>query len=444
MTVSTGSNRKKKRFLRGLLSQFAIVGPAIALVIAGFFVAYQFVAPAPPTRVVMTTGSAAGAYNAFGKQYAKAFAKEGIELALRQSAGSLENLGRLTKVGSDVDIAFLQGGIGKAEDHPELISLGSVYFEPIWVFVRSDEQPRRLTELKGKRIAVGAVGSGTRPVAEGLLADNGITNDTANLLTIGSSTAADALRSGKVDAAVFITSVTSKIVRGLLTTPGIALMSFERADAYVQRNNYLSKLTLPQGIVDLAQNLPREDTVLLAPAATIVASPRLHPALIDLMLITLHNAHRQGGHLESIDEFPSAKYLTYPLEPAAERFFERGPPFLQRYLPFWAANLVDRLKIMLLPLLTLLYPLFKILPPAYNWRMQSKISRWYKDLQALDDQLHDKLISLDEATERLDHIEDSVEQLTVPVTFASSAYTLRLHIEFLRRKVEDIRGTSAA
>lgn len=444
MSMPGADSKRQKRFWRGLKSQFAVVGPAVLLVVAGFVVAYQFVAPAPPRQVVMATGSAAGAYQAFGQRYAERFAAEGVDLALLQSAGSIDNLAALTMPEGKVDMAFLQGGIGKAEEHAELLSLGSVYYEPIWVFVRSAGQPRRLTELANSRIAVGAEGSGTRAVALTLLADNGLTAETAELRPIGSARAAAALRDGEVDAAIFVTSVTSKIVRGLLGETGISLMNFERADAYVRRNNFLSKVVLPKGIVDLGENLPRHDTVLLAPTATVVASPRLHPALIDLMLITMHDVHKNGGHLETIGEFPSAKFLTYPLEPAAERFYERGPPFLQRYLPFWAANLLDRLKVMLLPLLTLLYPLFKILPPAYNWRMQSKISHWYKDLQALDDELHDKAISPDEARARLSHIEDAVEQMTVPVTFASSAYTLRLHIEFLRRKVDDIRDATKA
>ena len=189
-------------------------------------------------------------------------------------------------------------------------------------------------------------------------------------------------------------------------------------------------------IVDLEKNLPVRDTVLIAPAATVVVSPDIHPALIDLMLLTMHDAHRQGGHLESPGAFPSAQFVTFPLDDAARRFYDRGPPFLQRYLPFWAANLADRLKIMILPLLTLLYPLFKILPPAYSWRMQSRVNRWYKRLQVLDDQLRDNEISRADATKELDRIEQAVEQVSVPAGYASSAYTLRLHIDYLRRKAE--------
>jgi TRAP transporter TAXI family solute receptor len=444
-TGNRGKGRKKHRLLRSLWAQSAVVAPALIVVAAGFIFAWQFVAPAPPDHVVMATGSPSGAYHAFGQLYAERFRREGIDLELRNTAGSMENLGLLDQgqagAGDEgVAVAFLQGGIGVPERHPELFSLGSVYYEPIWVFVRGIAQPQRLTQLAGKRIAVGGEGSGTRDVALKLLADNNITAETATLSSLGGGDAATALKAGRIDAAVFVTSVTSKTVRGLLAEPSVTLMSFERADAYLRRNNFLSKVVLPKGIVDLAHNLPHEDTVLLAPAATIVASPQLHPALVDLMLLAMRDAHRKGGYLEARGEFPSPAYVTYPLEPAAQRFYDRGPPFLQRYLPFAAANLIDRLKVMLLPLITLLYPLFKLLPPVYSWRMRARVNRWYKDLQAVDDGLHAGDLSPAEALERLGRIEQSVEQVSVPVGFAARAYTLRLHLEYLRGKAQGLNN----
>ena len=415
------SRIKRRRFFRSLQSQIAIVAPAIILVIAGFVFAYQFVGPAPPDRIVMATGSTSGAYHAFGQSYADRFRKEGIELVLKSTAGSAQNLELLKNADSNVPVAFLQGGIGSPEAQPEFRSLGRVYYEPLWVFVRSTDAPARLTSLAGKRIAVGAKGSGTRAIAHRLLAANGVTEISARLLNIGGAQAAQALKNGVADAAIFVISARSSTVRDLLSTPGISVMSFERADAYIRLNRFLSKLILPKGAVDLARNLPAKDIVLLAPTATVVASPALHPALLDLFLLVMRDAHRPGGLLEAPGEFPSPRYITYPLDPAAQRFYDRGPPFLQRYLPFWAANLIDRLKVMILPLLTLLYPLFKILPPAYGWSMRSKVNRWYKELQALDDRVRDQSVAREEATEQLDRIERSVERVSLPAGFAASA-----------------------
>lgn len=431
-----GNGVKRRRFLRNLWSQIAIIGPALILVVAGFIFAYQFVGPAPPDRVTMATGSTSGAYHRFGELYAKRFAREGIELTLKSTGGSVENLALLSDPAREVPIAFIQGGIAKPEAHPDLKSLGSVYYEPLWVFVRGDGPARRLTELAGKRIAIGGAGSGTRNIALNLLAENGIDSRTATLLDIGAGEASEALKKGDIDAAFFVTSVTSETVRDLLSTPDIRLTSFERAEAYLRRHRYLSQVILPKGAIDLARNLPDQDVVLLAPTATVVVNPDLHPALIDLMLLTMQDAHEAGGLLEPPGDFPTGDYVTFPLEPAAERFYQRGPPFLQRYLPFWAANLVDRLKIMLLPLLTLLYPLFKLLPPIYNWRMRTKVNRWYRDLQALDDKVRSDAVPMAEAGAEIDRIEQAVERVSVPPAYAASAYTLRLHIDFLRRRIE--------
>ncbi|HEY9549626.1 MAG TPA: TAXI family TRAP transporter solute-binding subunit [Kiloniellaceae bacterium] len=419
-----------------LWTQIAYVAPAIVIVVAGFVFAYQFVRPAPPDRVVMATGHKDGAYFAYGQVYAERFRKEGFELALSQTEGSVDNLRLLTDEAAEVPVAFLQGGIGVPAEHPALRSLGSLYFEPIWIFVRGDVAPGRLTRLAGKRIAVGATGSGTRAVALPLLEDNGVTRETADLVEIDGSEAIDALRDDEVDAAIFVGAATSRTIATLLSMPGVTPMSFERADAYVRRNAYLSKVVLPMGTVDLAKNLPGRDLVLLAPAATIVVTPEMHPALIDLMLLAMRDTHRQGGYLEPPGMFPTGDHVTFPLEPAAERFYERGPPFLQRYLPFSEANLINRLWVMILPLLTLLYPLFKILPPVYSWRMRARVNRWYKELEALDDRLNDRSIARAEATERLDHIEHSVEKVSVPAGYADRAYTLRMHIDYLRRKVD--------
>jgi TRAP transporter TAXI family solute receptor len=429
------TNGPKRRLIETIRAQAMLIVPAIALIIAGFVFAWQFVEPAAPDRLVMSTGSKTGAYYDFGRRYKDYFASQGVELVLQNSAGSIENLGRLQR-GGETQVAFMQGGIGGAKSNPDLKALGSVYYEPVWVFVRNNPRASRLTELKGKRIAVGALGSGTRAVSLQLLRDNGITDKTASLKNLGSADATKGLIAGELDAAIVVTSVNSETVKNLLALPGISLMSFDRAEAYLRRTNYLSRVVLPEGTIDLAANYPPRDTVLLAPAATIVISDTLHPALIDLMLLAMHDIHRNGGHLEGLNEFPSAKYVSFPLEPAAQKFVDRGPPFLQRYLPFQWANLMDRLKIMILPLLTILYPLMKILPPIYGWRMRKRVTRWYKELQQLDDGIKDGSVSITDATQRLDEVEDAVENISVPVDIVADAYTLRLHIDYLRRKLE--------
>lgn len=426
----------RRRQLVGLWQQAKFFLLGVVLLVAGFAVAYQFVEPAPPSRVVIATGPETGAYNAFAKLYAERFADEGIELVLRPTVGSAENLRLLADPESGVDVAFVQGGIGTPDDYPDLESLGSLYYEPLWVFVRSAIPPGRVSALKGRRIAVGVPGSGTRPVALRLLGDNGVTAQSATLLEMGTDEATDALMAGKIDAAVFITAASSTTVRRLLAAPGVRLTSFGRAEAYTRLYRFLSPVVLPEGVIDLARDLPPRDIRLLAPAAALVAGPSLHPALLGLFLQVMHEMHRDGGLLEPPGAFPSEKFVTFPLAAQAQRFYDSGPPLLQRYLPFWAANFADRLKIMLLPLVTLLYPLFKLLPPTYRWRMSSRITRMYKALQALDDHIAAGEIEATEALVEMDRIEAAVMRLSIPAGYADRVYHLRMHIDLLRRRLQ--------
>lgn len=436
MAKDTVSWTTRRRQLVGFWHQVKFFLLGAVLLLAGFVVAYQFVEPAPPSRVVIASGPETGAYNAFAKRYAARFAEEGIDLVVRPTAGSAENLKLLTDPDSGVDVAFVQGGIGKPAEYPDLESLGSLYYEPLWVFVRGAIPAGRLSGLKGKRIAVGVPGSGTRPVALQILGANGVTAQTATLVEIGADDAANALLAGRIDAAIFITAASSTVVQRLLAAPNIRLTSFGRADAYTRLFRYLSPVVLPEGVIDLARNLPPRNIQLLAPAATLVEAPSLHPALAGLFLQVMQEEHHAGGLLEQPGAFPSGRYVTFPLAAQARRFYQSGPPLLQRYLPFWAANLVDRLKIMLLPLITLLYPLFKLLPPTYRWRMSSRINSKYKALQALDDRIAAGTIKATESLAELDRIEAAVMRLSIPPGYADRVYGLRLHIDLLRRHLQ--------
>jgi TRAP transporter TAXI family solute receptor len=429
-STMTHTKKKSREFLK-------IFGPAIIITLIGFVVVYQFVDPAPPDHVSIGTGSQTGAYYPFGKQYEKILTRDGITLEVRSTAGSVENIKLLKSPEDGVDVAFVQGGIGNPVDSPDLASLGSLYFEPLWVFHRTDMPVKRLSDLHQKRIAVGPEGSGTRAVALQLLADNSITTDETSIFPTGGNEAVKALKQGVIDVAFFVASARSSVVQTLLKTRGISLMSFERAEAYTRIHRFLSSVILPEGVIDFDLNIPSEDIVLLAPAAILVAREDIHPALIDLLLQAASEVHRGGGLFEEVNQFPSQKYVDFPLNKDAVRFFKHGPPFLQRFLPFWAATLVDRLKIMLLPLLTLLIPLMKIVPPGYRWRVRRKIFHWYKELQAVDLEVNenDPLEKLNTYLTELRKIDEEVKQVTVPLSYAAELYALRIHIAHVQRRI---------
>ncbi|MDX2288776.1 MAG: TAXI family TRAP transporter solute-binding subunit [Hyphomicrobiaceae bacterium] len=289
-----------------------IVGPAVILVAAAFWLAFQFVEPAPPKTVKLSAGNAAGAYYAFAERYRTILARSGITLEIASSAGSVENLARLDDASSGFKIALLQGGIADQRSAPGLVSLGRVFLEPMWVFYRGDPIDR-LARLAGKRIAVGMPGSGTRVLAETLLKLNSIDASNATLVAKGGKVAADALVAGEVDAVFLALAAQSPLVDTLMRAEGVRLLSFAQAEAYSRLLPYLLPVTLPAGIVDLVGGLPPEDVTLLAAKAALVARDDTHPAILELMAAAAREVHGGGGMFQRAEEFPKAHDPEFPV-----------------------------------------------------------------------------------------------------------------------------------
>lgn len=412
-----------------------VYGPVLLLVMMAFVVAFQFIKPAPPSRVVMATGAPGGAYQAYGERYRELLAKQGIDLVLRNTAGSSENLTLLDR--GEVDVAFVQGGSRTLAEEEHLRALGSLYFEPLWLFHRAGLSVDRLQKLRGLRVAVGAEGSGTRHLVTGLLRDTGLNDDALILSPLSGRAALHALRAGELDALFMVSGAQSSLVTDLVTSPGVELASLERAAAYTRRYQYLNELVLPEGGMDLAANLPPRDIRLIAPAAVLVGHSDLHPAIADLLLQAATRIHGRGGAFERVEQFPSPAYTELPISDEAQRYYQYGPPLLQRYLPFWLASLLDRLKVMLLPLIVLMLPLFKIMPPLYNWRMRARVFRWYRELERIDLAQHERPGEAECAQLQADlaRLENEVVRIEVPLSFANQLYHLRQHIDLVRERV---------
>lgn len=416
--------------------QIKTFAPAIIITLIGFFIAGQFVNPAPPRTITIATGHPGGAYHLFAERYQPLLAAEGITLEILDTAGSVENIRLLEDEAATIDLAFVQGGSTAGRPAVDLVSLGSLYFEPLWVFYRGTSRLERLTDLHGKRVAIGEPGSGTRAVAVTLLEDNFIDTNAGKNFPIGDQAAVDALLAGRVDAAFFVASAQSPLVQSLQHRQDIHLMSFSRATAYARLHPFLSSITLPEGIINLEANIPPEDTTLLAPTANLVAHGNFHPALVSLLLQTAARVHGSGSLFARPGEFPNDQNLVFQLDDDARRYYKHGTPFLQRYLPFWTANLLDRLKVMLVPLLTLLIPLAKIMPPTYRWRVRKKIYRWYRELKALDTEHPEQASteSLRTSLKQLEALEEEVRKVNVPLSYSDELYTLRLHIGLVRTR----------
>lgn len=431
-------NNKRSRLLkkRQTFRTFVrIYGLGFFLVCVSVIAAYQFVEPAPPRSLKIAAAGKNGAYFKYAGQYRKFFAEEGIDLKIVETTGSVENLKLLND--GQVEIAFIQGGVGQSSEYPEFQGLASLYVEPLWIFTKKDSGVDILADLQGLKIGAGAEGSGTRKIVSQLLADNHLDKGQVTLVPFGGKKGIQALDNGEIDVLCIVTGAGSDLVNELLHDPALSLFNVQRAEAYTRLHRYLSHVVLPEGVIDMGKNIPRRDIHLVAPAATLVANEKLHPALIDLFMLSASKIHGQGTLLGSGKKYPSADHLDFPLSKEARRFFKNGPPFLQRFLPFWAASLVDRLKVMVLPLIALALPLMKVLPPTYRWRMRSKIYRWYDELHDLDQYVNKNPTPeiITEALKNLDIMEHEARQVEVPLSYAQELYNLRLHIDLLRQQI---------
>ncbi len=415
-----------------------LLGVAIAVIL---LLVARSVQPAPPRLVRLATGAPGGAYAAAGEMLAQRLATDGVTLELVATTGSVQNLARLQSSEDGVDAAIVQGGVGiELADGAQLQSLGGLFFEPIWVFSRQGVGLTDLRDLAGRRVAVGPEGSGVRALAEILLDENGVGAEAAERVPLGGGEAAAALTSGQVDAAIFVTSHETSYVQSLLYDEAVSLLSFTRAEAYARRHRYLSAITLPQGVVDLAEDVPADDVSLVAPAAALVVQEDLHPAIQALLMQAAFEIYRPGDVLSVPGQFPSRDLVSFPLSKEAGRYYDRGgPSFMRRYLPFWAANLFDRLWVLAIPAATLLYPLAKSAPPIYRWRIENKIYRWYKDLRRLEIEGRRTTDPAVKARVRgeLRRMLGEVAEINVPLSYNDDVYRLRAHIRLADQIISD-------
>jgi TRAP-type uncharacterized transport system substrate-binding protein len=434
--------------------RLSLAVPVIAgllIVVALLWVAISALRPLPPRRVIMATGPEGGGFYEMGKRYQELLAREGIKLQLLTTGGAIENLERLRDPKSHVEVGFLQGGITNEKESPDLESLGTLFYEPLWFFCRGVIQSKKLDVLllhgrgleflRGRKISIGPEGSGTRALALKLLARNGIDPSFAQLLSLPHREAGEKLLRGEIDAMLIMTSWESPIVRRLISDENIELVGFPRTDAYVALYPFLNKLTVPAGVGDLAKNLPPKDVILFAPKASLVVREDLHPAIQYLLLDAAQQIHSGPGIFQKAGQFPAAESNDLPLSENARQFYRSGRPFLQRHLPFWMAVLIDRLIILLIPLIGVIYPLFKFMPGLYALEIRWRINRLYGELRSLEKELEINTVgrNIGDLNSWLDRLEEKASRLRVPLFYANQVYTLRMHIRLVREHLKSVK-----
>ncbi|OFZ96427.1 MAG: C4-dicarboxylate ABC transporter substrate-binding protein [Betaproteobacteria bacterium RIFCSPLOWO2_02_FULL_62_17] len=417
------------------------LGPFLLIAIGLLAGAYYVLDPAPPKRVVLATGPAQSDNAIFGASYAEELGRFGIEVTLRETDGSGENRRLLMDENEDVDLAFIRGGSGEAilaideeEGDWALESLGSLFYEPLWIFYRGGAIGN-LAQLRGRRVAIGESGSGVPNLLMKLFHANGVEPSSMKLSRDEPPAAVAALLKGRIDAVVLASAPESPLVQMLLRTPEVRLLDFSQAEAYSRKFPFLSPVVLPRGMVDFARDLPRRDMHLLASTTMLVAREDTHPALVQLFVQAARRIHGGTGWFARTGQFPNAQHNELPLADEAERYYKHGVPLLQQYLPFWLSNLIDRMWVALFSIIAMLIPLSRVLPPLYAFRVRSRIFRWYRDLRGIEDDLTENSVPRAKLLERLDILDARAEDIAVPLAYTDQLYALRSHIQMVRERL---------
>lgn len=410
-----------------------IYGPLMMVAIIGFFFALSAMDPAPPQSIRFGAGAPGGAYYAYAERYQRLLEEQGVKVELVATEGSVDNL-RLLEEGA-VDVALVQGGIVTQEDANTLRSVGGLFEEPLWVFLRDSAEAESFDDLRALRFSIGAEGSGTRMLTQEIQRAYGGNWPPASRLGLGTAEAQAALLEGEVDAVAFSASPNAPYIQALLRMPEIRLLPFQRAEAIARREEGLSAVTLLRGVVDVGADIPAEDVPLIAAIAQLTVRRDIHPAIEAVLLDSALLIHAEGSVFSSAGRFPSMTHTDLPVSRQVARYYQNGPSFLRRYFPFGVANFLDRAWVLAIPLLTLAFPLVRAAPPLYRWRVRRKIYIWYRDLRELEER--GRALPFGEAradiAAELEALQVEVGKLDVPLSYTDDLYRLRSHIEFVKQ-----------
>ncbi len=413
--------------------------------------------PSPPRTLTMSTGAPDGAYHQFGLKYQALLKENGVDLVLKNSAGSFENLQRLND--GSADVGLVQGGLGvlaldplKDETDSRLRTLVTVTYEPVWIFSRTLNLDDGLSALQGKRVSIGLANSGTSKLAIELLKAFGVVHPDGapvaagtQLLNEGAMAAAKRLQADELDAVILVAAPEAPVVTYLLSDSGVRLASMRQVEGLSRRLPYFQPASLKLGSVNPGRNIPARDVALIATTANLVIQEDMHPALAYLLLEAAHQTHTRPGLLSRPGEFPGAQGTDFPLAKETERYLKNGRPLLQRYLPFWLANFVQRLILFLLPMVALMVPLFTVMPTILSWKQKNRLFSRYGEIKFIESAILSRPLSADEITEtflRLDSIEQEIIGTKFALAFSDRVYTLRQHLEFVRNKLRSIASNT--
>lgn len=390
----------------------------------------------PPRTVAMTTGPDGSAYRAFGEKYREVLARDGVLLELRPSRGNVENLARLDDASSGVSVGFAAGGLTDAKTSPAIESLGTISYEPIWIFCRGLPVEAQFWDLRGRRISIDP-DAGILP---DLLRASGLEKE-ITVVPLAPAAGGEALVRGEIDCACMLTVADAPIVKKLLADERVSLMSFRRADAFVSLYPYLSKVAIPRGVGSLPKDLPPQDVTLIAPMASLLVRRDLHPAVQYLLLQAAAEIHSGPGALRKPGQFPAAQPEDVPLSKEARDFYKSGGSFFQRHLPFWLSVIATRLVLLLVPLLGLIFPLVRVVPAAIHYLIERRVNALYAELRRIEARIGIEPVG--EIARDLARLEERILRARVSPSATRDLYALRHDASLVGARLSSA-GTPAA
>jgi TRAP-type uncharacterized transport system substrate-binding protein len=412
---------------------------ALLFIVGMSWLALDYFIPAPPSTITIAMAFKGSSYERWALSYQERLARSHVTLNLHYTDGPLDNLRLIKDQSSGVDVAFLFGGLTNSEQSPGLISLGRIAFAPIWIFYRGTETLERLTQLKGKRIAVPAA---TRVVIDPILAAHGVNPDNTTMLPLASPAAAKALKDGEADVFVLIIELNAPLVQALLRDPTVRLMSVTQAEALTRVYPFLTRLVLPQGVIDFERNIPANDVSLIADTQAVLVRKTLHPELVYLLAQTLSQEHSGAGIFQRAGDFPTVTDPEFSIAQNALDFYKSGPSFLDRFLPFWITNYAKRVIALLATVIVIVLPLFSYAPKLYRWLVEYRLGSMYRRLRAIEASLQ-KSVSPSEVgalEAELENVDREIHLLGVPMQHSALFFSLKSHVDDVRAHLGSSRA----
>jgi len=439
--VNGAGNGTWQRLQRPLIVLLAWVLIALALI----YVVYRWVDPLPPRRLTIAVGGAGSVYDDFAKQYARILARNGVTLNIRTTAGALENLDLLRNPASGVQAALSTFGFNQPSDTDSLDSLGGIFDGPIFIFYRGPEPITELSQLRGKRIAIGLPRTAVRALMTEVLKATGASASSTQIVDLDNTQAVDALIAGNIDAAIFTSELESELLRRAFGDADLRLMNVTQAEAIAKTVPGLQHVILWRGLVSLSKDIPSSDADLLAVRNRVLVRKDLHPALQYLLLEAMREVHSPQGPFNRIGEFPAKQPNDLPLSPTAEAFYRSGPTFWQRYTSFWLASLVSRILFFVIPVIALLIPVISTVPRVYKWLSLRRIDNIHRALGNLEREIAQSPEELRNYAARISEIESDVRMLKVARPFEVDLQRLRIHLRMVQEDIAQLEaGTRGA